>query len=139
MTTDLDDAVVYSPGYATHGEAIEACVDHVDKLEWESQIEEDRDSSVNRFEDAPTTLPELLALLRSGSRWVGAPTESGELDWTSLPTFGGPEPKYTECVWSWDEDSLISGRCADELEISSRVEYEASIDEVRAEMPGWSR
>lgn len=32
-----------------------------------------------------------------------------EIDMTSLPTFGGPEPDDTLGVWSWDETRLLVG------------------------------
>ncbi len=42
---------------------------------------------------------------------------------TSLPTFGGDEPSDTVEVWSWDEDNLIVGGCADDYRIVSRSEW----------------
>lgn len=39
---------------------------------------------------------------------------------SSLPTFGGEEPDDTAQVWSWDEDSLLVGTCADDLDIIPR-------------------
>lgn len=42
--------------------------------------------------------------------------------WDSLPTFGGEEPADTSGVWSWDEDRVIVGNCADDIEIISRKE-----------------
>ena len=70
--------------------------------------------------DAPTTLDELLALLRADTIWAGAPMRHGDLDTTSLPTFGGAEPVSTEGVWSWDADRLIVGTCPDDYCISVR-------------------
>jgi hypothetical protein len=46
------------------------------------------------------------------------------LDWTSLPTFGGDEPKSTLGVWSWDETRLLIGTCTDDLKIVLRADYE---------------
>lgn len=39
----------------------------------------------------------------------GLPRSAHEdaIDWTSLPTFGGPEPASTLGVWSWDADRLL--------------------------------
>ena len=31
------------------------------------------------------------------------------IDWTSLPEFGGDAPESTEGVWSWDEERLLVG------------------------------
>lgn len=42
------------------------------------------------------------------------------IDWTSLPTFGGEEPRSTREVWSWDATRLLVGTCADDLEIVAR-------------------
>lgn len=39
-----------------------------------------------------------------------------------LPTFGGIEPANTTGVWSWDENRLLVGDCADDLEILPRAE-----------------
>lgn len=44
----------------------------------------------------------------------------GDLDWTSLPTFGGTEPRDTVGVWSWDADNLLVGTCASDLRIEPR-------------------
>jgi len=43
-----------------------------------------------------------------------------DVEWDNLPTFGGEEPDDTSEIWSWDKDSLLVGRCADELEIIPR-------------------
>ena len=41
--------------------------------------------------------------------------------WSSeLPTFGGEGPGDTYGVWSWDEENLIVGTCADDLAIVKR-------------------
>ena len=37
-----------------------------------------------------------------------------------LPTFGGKEPNCTVGVWSWDEESVLVGTCADDLKILPR-------------------
>lgn len=44
----------------------------------------------------------------------------GDLDWTTLPTFGGVEPRDTSGVWSWDETRLLVGTCASDLWIEAR-------------------
>ena len=49
-------------------------------------------------------LKELLAKLREMT-----PAELNDVDMTSLPTFGGEEPKDTAGVWSWDEKNLLVG------------------------------
>lgn len=72
---------------------------------------------------APDNLLTLAEYLRDGIEWDGAPLAHGEVDWTSLPTFGGEAPRDTTGVWSWDADDLLVGRCADELEIVSRSDY----------------
>ena len=41
-------------------------------------------------------------------------------DWSSLPVFGGSEPKSTIGVWSWDENNLIVGMCSYDIKIISR-------------------
>jgi len=42
------------------------------------------------------------------------------IDWSSLPTFGGPEPRDTSGVWSWDATHLLVGTCVDDLKIVPR-------------------
>lgn len=41
---------------------------------------------------------------------------------TDLPTFGGAAPADTDGVWSWDEQRLLVGTCADDLEIVARTD-----------------
>ena len=73
---------------------------------------------------APETLDELLVCMRADAMWPGAPEDEGGLDWTSLPTFGGPEPDDTNGIWSWDESRLIIGLCADDVAIFMRDDVE---------------
>lgn len=70
---------------------------------------------------APATLEQLQDYLRAGTLWDGAPIKHGELDMTSLPTFGGPEPLITWGVWSYDATRLLVGSCAADLEIIDRI------------------
>jgi hypothetical protein len=88
----------------------------------------------------PRNLETLCALLQDGDLWVGAALTYGrgcvpegaqdgdfgseDLDWASLPTFGGEMPARFECVWSWDETRLLVGSRKSELEIVDRHEYE---------------
>ncbi len=69
---------------------------------------------------APTTLSELFHLLKSEQLWQGAPELHGELDWPSLPTFGGTCPVDTAGVWSWDEEYQIEGAGIDGLVMAER-------------------
>jgi hypothetical protein len=69
---------------------------------------------------APTSLRELHELLVDGSVWDGAPIKHGEIDLTSLPTFGGDEPADTSEVWSWDETSELVGSCIGDMKILPR-------------------
>lgn len=69
---------------------------------------------------APLTLDDLLANIKTGSVWDGAPIRHGEIDWSSLPTFGGAEPSSTIEVLSWDSERLLVGTCVHNLEIVSR-------------------
>lgn len=52
----------------------------------------------------------------------GLPVAHGEIDYTSLPTFGGDEPTDTVGVWSWDAADLLVGDGPDDLRIVSRAE-----------------
>ena len=79
------------------------------------------------IQPAPTNLDELLILLRSGASWLGAPMAAGEIDGSSLPTFGGADPEDTIDVWSWDESRLIVTGSAS-LEIVSRAEWTQMVD-----------
>ena len=56
--------------------------------------------------NACTNLEELLKILTRLE-------DSREVDMTSLPTFGGNEPKDTQGVWSWDATHMIVGTGSD--------------------------
>jgi len=56
--------------------------------------------------DACKTLDQLLDVLQ-------AMTDSRDVDMTSLPTFGGTEPKATDGIWSWDATRMIIGTGSD--------------------------
>lgn len=49
------------------------------------------------------------------------PFNGYELDYSSMPTFGGVEPGDTTGVWSWDDNNLLVGE--GELEIVSRKDF----------------
>ena len=77
----------------------------------------------------PQTLDELYEVLRASirvedreayARAHGLPTAHGDIDWTSLPTFGGEEPADTSEIWSWDERRLLIGAGINDLEIVAR-------------------
>ena len=51
-----------------------------------------------------------------------SPEDQDAIDWSELPTFGGEEPADTQGVWSWDEDSVLIGSCADDLKVVDRSE-----------------
>jgi len=44
-----------------------------------------------------------------------------------LPTFGGPEPKDTAGIWSWDLGRLLVGSSLDDLRIVSREEWDEEV------------
>ena len=74
----------------------------------------------------PQTLDDLLTAMQTATtadtfEALGLPVAHGQPDWTSLPTFGGDEPHDTTGIWSWDEDRLIVGTCADDVEIVPRL------------------
>lgn len=71
--------------------------------------------------DPPECLADLMTILETDGYWIGCPGEP-DLDWTSLPSFGGPEPNDTSGVWSWDQTHLIIGSPPD-LECVSRKEH----------------
>jgi len=80
-----------------------------------------------------TCLDELFYVLKGNptegeAEDAGLPTAHGECDWTSLPTFGGAEPKDTTGIWSWDETRMIVGTCADDIKIVRRPEFEDAAD-----------
>jgi len=41
-------------------------------------------------------------------------------DATSLPTYGGTEPRNTSGVWSWDAARLLVGTCASDMRLVPR-------------------
>jgi hypothetical protein len=64
--------------------------------------------------------PENPAWNGAGGEYTESPTAyferhgllyRNENDLTSLPTFGGTEPKDLCYVWSWDETHLLVGEC----------------------------
>jgi hypothetical protein len=67
----------------------------------------------------PKNLRELYAMMKNNDERLN--TLYG--DWSSLPVFGGKEPKNTIQIWSWDEHDLIVGTCSSDIKIISREEY----------------
>ncbi len=65
---------------------------------------------------APENLNELFQMMKSEDQILN------ELyhDWSSLPTFGGDEPKSTIGIWSWDEKNMIIGTCANDIQMVPR-------------------
>ena len=61
--------------------------------------------------ESATTLDELWQLMRDGIA----------MSWEHLPTYGGPDPADTSGVWSWDHSRLITGTCADDIQIVDRA------------------
>lgn len=51
-----------------------------------------------------------------------------DVKWDELPKFGGDEPAHTLECWSWDEERVMVGRCAYELEIMTRQEWARAVD-----------
>ncbi len=94
------------------------------------------------MKNAPTNLDELLTQVRKYFQgpylphepywepewedhratppWNGARMNWGELDMTSLPTFGGMVPVETSGIWSWDSTRLLVGVGVDDLKIIDR-------------------
>ena len=52
----------------------------------------------------------------------GLPVTHGEIDVTSLPTFGGAEPSDLNAVWSWDAHRVLGGAGWDDLTIVDRLD-----------------
>ena len=67
---------------------------------------------------AATSLTALLQALRD-TRSLSS-EEQDEINWTDLQMFGGAEPASTLGVWSWDEDRLLVGTCADDVRVITR-------------------
>ena len=61
---------------------------------------------------SPQSLESLRRLLQNDS--------DERIDWSSLPAFGGDEPRCSLQVWSWDAERLLVGDCAANLEIVAR-------------------
>lgn len=59
------------------------------------------------------TLDALFAAMKRDDPWIGR-------EWEMLPVYGGPTPRSTMGVWSWDETRLIVGTCSDDLQIVPR-------------------
>ena len=117
------------------------------------------------MKNAPTNLDELLEMIveynnpnllgnymtseefvdhKTIPPWKGAPMAHGELDMTSLPNFGGPEPSPANefaffdstGIWSWDETRMIVGDGSADLVIVERtfetpnMESDESVDSI---------
>lgn len=82
---------------------------------------------VRELPPAPTTLGQLRDYLLAGTWWEGAPAAHGEIDWASLPTFGGDAPADTAGIWSWDATHLLVGDGPDGLELRLRPGYWAAV------------
>ena len=109
------------------------------------------------MKNAPTNLDELLEMIveydnpnllgnymsaeefvdhKTIPPWQGAPMAHGELDMSSLPNFGGPEPEYTFVIWSWDATRMLVGDGSADLVIVGRTfetpnhESDESIDSI---------
>lgn len=54
-----------------------------------------------------TTLSQLQTILQTYEEECD-PDEETLLDYSDLPTFGGPEPEDTTGIFSWDEDSILT-------------------------------
>jgi hypothetical protein len=61
----------------------------------------------------------------------GLPIAHGEIDWTSLPVFGGDDPQDTQGVWSWDATRLLVGSCSSDLRIVPRSDVRDQRIEIR--------
>ena len=59
------------------------------------------------------TLDQLLSYIQT--------EEVSDTDMSDLPTFGGDTPSDTMGIWSWDQDRLLIGTCADDYEIVERL------------------
>lgn len=81
----------------------------------------------SRITPAPETLEQLRDYLRDGTVWEGAPQAHGEIDWTSLPTFGGDAPADTMGIWSWDATYQLVGDGRDSLDLRLRPDYWANV------------
>ena len=68
--------------------------------------------------EAASTLEQLCEALRAAR---GIPGMDYVVDFTDLPTFGGPEPRERQGVWSWDASRLLIGGSLDELSIVARL------------------
>ena len=53
--------------------------------------------------------------------WMNSETDE-TVDYSDLPTYGGPAPADTSEVWSWDEGRLLVGVCAP-FDLVSRSDY----------------
>jgi hypothetical protein len=60
------------------------------------------------------TLDALLEAVRAGLY--------SERQMTKLPTYGGPEPRDTAGVWSWDATRLLVGTCSEDFRLVPRDE-----------------
>jgi hypothetical protein len=66
-------------------------------------------------------LASLAEAMASGDARVMCRWNPGQ--WSpDLPAFGGEEPKCKLGVWSWDEENILVGTCADDLAIVPRDE-----------------
>lgn len=92
-------------------------------VETETTDNMEDDTHIAEANRAPENLDEMLEVMQANATWPGAPGY-GELDWTSLPNFGGPDPDDTDGVWSWDAERLLIGTHSEDMEIVTRTEWD---------------
>lgn len=73
----------------------------------------------------PTTLTELMESLKDDRA-----TGEGYWNWSDLPSFGGEAPTTgTDGVWSWDAANVLVGECASDLDIVTREQWAATVEQ----------
>lgn len=86
-----------------------------------SSLEDLRDAlrRAPRREDHQHDADEYYQVTAGYAETLGLPLAQGEIDYSSLPTFGGDAVDLPG-VWSWDADRLLIGSCAEDLAILPR-------------------
>jgi hypothetical protein len=102
-------------------ETAEIAASHIVTLDEDWTDEPDQPETPKNSE--AENLDDLLAQIKSDAL--------DDLDYSSLPTFGGDEPFDTRGIWSWDETRLLVGTCTDDMKIIDRPKKDDEIIDSR--------
>ncbi len=144
LPTDADILALRASAEATGARVLaELCDDTLDgdEVALRNVMAAIRRTQHQQTTDAPSDLDTLCAALQEDRAWRGAVLgDDGRIDWSSLPTFGGGDPREGAHrrtasmyeVWSWSPTHMLVGSHADELVVIERPEITAQRELIAA-------